>query len=69
MSIKVLISLHINGMSTNLENMEDLRNSGNLKNCQNLRGNLGKMKKYGTLSLTKVHSVEFSSFELLREKF
>ena len=59
-----------------------LENSGNLKNCQNLRensgkfeffeknlGNSGKIKKYMTCSPTKMDSIEFSSLELLWEKF
>ena len=70
---------HKNRVATNLENME---NSGKLKNCQNFRENSGKFeflwKKYGKLREnekyvtwlpTKMHSIEFSSFELLREKF
>ena len=63
-------------MATNLEN------SGNLKNCQNLRENLGRFeflkKKPGKLrenveyvaeSATKMYSGELFSPELLREKF
>ena len=30
-------------MTTNLENMENLENSGKLKNCQNVRENSGKI--------------------------
>ena len=62
-------------MATNLEN------SGNLKNCKNLWKNSGKFEflqekpsklrekeKYVTPLPTKMHSVKFSSLELLREK-
>ena len=65
-------------MATNLEIMENLENSGNLKNCQNLRENSGKIgifaEKPGTLredvkcvSPMKMYSGEFFSLELLRE--
>ena len=66
-------------MATKLENAENLDNSGNLKNCQNFRENLGKFvflwKKPGKLREnekyvtwpTEMHSIEFSSLELLRE--
>ena len=68
-------------VATNLENTE---NSGNLKNCQTLRKSSGKFEflfekinpgklreneKYVTYSPTKMHSIEFFSRELLREKF
>ena len=73
----------MNRVATNMENVENLENSGNLKNCQNLRENSGKFEfllkkktwktqgklKYVTLSPTKMHSIEFSSLQLLREKF
>ena len=64
-------------MATNLENMENLEKSGNLKNCQNLRENSGKIEflqkkpgklreneKYVTRLPTKMHSIEFSCLEL-----
>ena len=31
-------------VATNLENMENLEDSGNLKNCQNVRENSGKFE-------------------------
>ena len=64
-------------MATNLENLE---NSGNVKNCQNLMENSGKFellqKKPGKLRenekcdmiANKNALIEFFSLELLREK-
>ena len=63
-------------------NMENLENSGNLKNGQNLREDSGKFEifwrkpwkhrengKYVTHDRQqKLHSIEFSSREFLREK-
>ena len=68
-------SIFFDRVATNLENLE---NSGNLKNCENLRENSGKfefcgkdLENSGKMQNmgTKMHSVEFSSLELLREKF
>ena len=69
-------------MATNLENMENLENSGSLKNCQNLRENGGKFEflqknpgklrenvEYVAESAKKMYSSELFSSELLREKF
>ena len=38
------ITVSFNRVATNLENKEKLENSGNLKNCQNLRENSGKFE-------------------------
>ena len=66
-------------VATNLENVE---NSGNLKNCENLRENSGKFEllwkkpgklreseKYVTWSPTKMHSSSFSLLSCSGEKF
>ena len=69
-------------MARNLENME---NSGNLKNCQNLRENLAKTgeisifgrKTWKTQGKCKIYAItanknlsqQMFSIELLREKF
>ena len=76
-----MICSYLFRVATNLENMENLETSGNLKNCQNLRENSGKFEllkkkpeklreneKQVTWSPTKMHSIEFFSLELLREK-
>ena len=81
-SFKSYCRNHKNSVATNLENMENMENSENLKNCQNFRKNsrkfeflwekTGKVReneKYVTWLPTKMYSIEFSSFELLREKF
>ena len=60
----------------------NLEKSGNLKTCQNLKENSGNFEvlkkkpgklreneKYVIRLPTKMHSMKFSSLELLREKF
>ena len=69
-------------VATNLENVESLENSGNLKNCENLRENSGKFEllwrkpgKFGEnekicdMIANKNTLTEFFSLELLKEKF
>ena len=65
-----LVAIQLYRVATNLENMENLVNSGNLKNCQNLgktQGNLnfcrktqGKCKMFGIITNEKYPNFSLS---------
>ena len=54
-------------VATNLKNMKYLENSGNFKNCQNLRENSGKYRICGIIA-DEMYSTELFCLELPREK-